>query len=110
MEELFEFEVRKKDSAISDLYIKQFIENVLDKHSLFWGGGYDLNKIQGVISTDEDRVINIDLIIIEFINYFSKQDEIIIKVYSKWFNKIASDILINRRNVVLTKAEDVDLI
>lgn len=106
MMELFEFEVYK-DQIVSDLYIEQFIEEFLDKHSLFWGGGYDFNKINGVISTYEENVKNINSIISDFVNYFSEQDKIIINVYSQLFREIDLNILSNNGNLDLKETENV---
>lgn len=106
MEELFEFEVYRKDVVITDDYISNFIEIVLDKNSLYWGGGYDLTKINGAISIDEEKSFDLNLIISEFVNYFSPQDKIIIKVYESQFDKIDSHTFVNYKNLDLTKTED----
>jgi hypothetical protein len=102
MNELFEFEVHKKDSIITESYIEQFIKEFLDRHSLFWGGGYDFTKINGVISTD-DNSLDITSIINDFVNYFSEDDQILINLYSRWFNKINHSTLNNHGNLKLTK-------
>lgn len=106
MEELFEFEVHKKDGVVLDSFVEEFVELYLDKNSLFWGGGYDLSKINGVISTYKENSIDLNLIISDFVSYFSPQDKIIIKVYESWFNKIDSNSLVSFKNVDLTKIED----
>ena len=105
MEELFEFEVHKKDEVESDFF-EQFVKNFLDKNSLYWGGGYDLTKINGVISTDEEKSFDLNFIISDFVNYFSQQDKIIIKVYESQFDKIDSHTFVNYKNLDLTKTED----
>ncbi len=107
MEELFEFEVQKKDEVFSESFFEQFAKMFLDKNSLYWGGGGNLTEINGVISTDVKDSIDLNLIISDFVNYFSPQDKIIIKVYESWFDKIDYDTLTNYRNLDLTKTEDL---
>lgn len=105
MEELFEFEVHKKDDVFSESFFQQFVKMFLDKNSLYWGGGGSLTKINGVISTNKGKSVDLNSIINDLVNYFSPQDKIIIRVYESWFDKIDYDTLVIYRNLDLTKTE-----
>jgi hypothetical protein len=104
MLELFEFEVRVKDDGVSDEYAARFIKNFLDVNSLFWGGGYDPEKLQGTIATENDK-ININRVIEGFVDYFNPHDEISIKVYHRCFNSVDARRLCHS-NLDLTMIEN----
>lgn len=105
MEELFEFEIRT-NRFVTDLFVENFIKNFLNRFSLYWGGGYDSKQLNGVVST-EDRLVDINLVVNDFIDYFSTKDKLIIKVYDNWFNKINFSTLSSYKNVELIKLEDI---
>ena len=103
MNELFEFVIYKKDKDISDSYIENFITNYLDKNSLFWGGGYDASKINGVIST-EKSVIEITSILTALVEYFSSEDSLEVMLFTNWSQKINRDTLAHYRNLKISKS------
>jgi hypothetical protein len=106
MLELFEFEVVTKETEVTDPFVEEFIAQVLDANSLFWGGGYDTsgNKIAGAISTFDDRPVNITSIINEFVIYFDERDEINLRLKALWFDKIDPHVF-EKRNLRITKVE-----
>ena len=72
MFDLFEFEVRVKEDVVSDEYTGRFIESFLDVNSLFWGGGYDLERLNGAICTENDK-IDINHAIKEFVSFLVRR-------------------------------------
>lgn len=104
MFELFKFEVKVRDEIITQEYTNRFIENFLDVNSLFWGGGYNSEKLNGCIST-ENSEININSVIEGFVNYFNPRDEVLIKVYRQCFKAVEAHRL-SRDNLVLTMIEE----
>ncbi len=106
MIELFAFEVQKNEMSVSDQYVARFIAEFLDRHSLFWGGGYDPDRIRGTISTGDDNEININSIIENFIGYFGEDDRIRIDVDRQWFKQIDLAVLDGHENLRLATIEE----
>ncbi|MBS1797401.1 MAG: hypothetical protein JSS81_26500 [Acidobacteria bacterium] len=106
MIELFAFEVQKNERSVSEQYVARFIAEFLDRHSLFWGGGYDPDRIRGTISTGDDNDVNINSVIENFIGYFGKEDRIRLDVDREWFKKINLSALVVYENLKLARIDE----
>ncbi|KAB1228625.1 hypothetical protein [Chryseobacterium viscerum] len=68
MKDIFEFKIVIHEN-LSENLVNCFIAFIEDR-SMYWGGGYGDNQINGGLYTDESVIININDFVKEFIAFF----------------------------------------
>lgn len=69
MKDIFEFKILINGYKFDTYKINSFIAFVED-HSIYWGGGYSSNEINGGVYADKNIIININDFIKEFVTFF----------------------------------------
>jgi hypothetical protein len=113
MQDILEFEVccQKNGFYFSDEIADKFIFFIEEK-SVFFGGGYSPDKINGGLYADEETVINIDLFIKDLIDFFlnlNTEINIKINIEAKYFDKFNFDNVRIYSQLLKIEKWDVDL-